>query len=87
MAALPQQPCARCGSPIIWAITTADKRIPLDVDPNPRGNVVLEPTLLGLRAVVVKATAQNDDERFMPHFATCGASARRWPALKVLGPS
>lgn len=33
--------CASCGAPITWAITPAGKRMPVDAEPTPNGNVEL----------------------------------------------
>lgn len=85
MAALPTVPCARCGDSIMWAITERGRRMPLDPEPNPRGNVSLVITREGLRAQVVSlVSADNQEGLYMPHFATCGSAKRRWPALKVV---
>lgn len=69
-----------CGKPIIWAETGTGKRMPVDADPVPGGNIAL-----GLEAGVVKATVIKPHRAFgrrdlrMPHFATCpdGAAWRR----------
>jgi hypothetical protein len=32
--------CRSCGAPIRWVVTEKGKRIPLDRDPQPDGNIV-----------------------------------------------
>jgi len=79
-------PCGKCGAPVTWARTESDRAMPLDVDSNPFGNVVILATQRGLRAHVLKAgdPAPSVEERRMPHFATCNGKPRRWPVLTVL---
>jgi hypothetical protein len=60
-------PCRSCGAPITWAITDQGKRMPLDAEPNPAGNVRLTLT----NAVVLRKDEVYDGPRFMPHWATC----------------
>lgn len=69
--------CRFCHQPIQWAITRNSKRMPVDVDPNPAGNVMVEPTEdgKGLFATVLGS----GDRLFLPdgadvrssHFETC----------------
>lgn len=72
--------CRSCDAPILWALTAAGNRIPIDYHPNPAGNVRLElvrsahtshteATVLG---PLEQAIATNDGtELYMPHHATC----------------
>ncbi|HAM56177.1 MAG TPA: hypothetical protein DCQ64_12545 [Candidatus Rokubacteria bacterium] len=58
--------CKGCGAPILWATTRNGKPIPLDRDPDPKGNIVLAGPLARLfTADDAGAT------RYMPHHATC----------------
>jgi hypothetical protein len=41
--------------------------MPLDIDPNPAGNVVIEDG----HAVVLAPGSDHPGERWMPHFSTC----------------
>lgn len=72
-----------CGAEILliptfsgWGLSPP-KMMPLDVEPNPDGNVVIEPAegAIPPRARVLKrGQAQSlppDRLRYMPHFATC----------------
>jgi len=60
--------CRACGAEIRWARTAAKGRpIPLDVEPNPDGNVIIEDGL----AIVLGAPSLLDGERWMPHMVTC----------------
>lgn len=60
--------CRSCGAEIRWARTSAGKRMPLDAEPNPNGNVELTN---GVAVVHAQPPAFVDGEIFMPHFATC----------------
>jgi hypothetical protein len=70
--------CRSCGAPILWVLTTHGKRMPLDAEPDPAGNVSLDQHRvatvhtggsLAFLAVV--------NERWMPHHATC-PQADQW---------
>lgn len=86
----PDEPerCRSCRAPVVWATSAASgkpKRIPLDPDPNPRrGNIVLEPDLLGqgpVAHVLTSAAAAEASVRgetlYLSHFATC-PDAEEW---------
>jgi hypothetical protein len=68
--------CNSCGAPILWAITSTGKRMPVDAEPSPVGNVLLivrsgeEP-----RAEVVPRGTKSNLLR-VSHFATCPNSAK-----------
>jgi hypothetical protein len=75
--------CRSCRAEIWWAETLAGKRIPVDTEPAPDGNVVL---LRGGRGeappvVLVMSQAQADTvipdvgPRYMSHYATCPQAA------------
>jgi hypothetical protein len=76
------QKCSRCHQPIVFARTMATesgaggKAMPLDLYPNPDGNVAVRDTGRGrLVARVLKKDEDHDrqvEQRAMPHFATCG---------------
>lgn len=69
--------CRSCGAPIRWAVTVNGKRMPLDEQPDPDGNLVLSDPTPGAYAPTVAFTTQNtlplpdDPPRFTSHFATC----------------
>lgn len=60
--------CRSCGAEIVWKYTENRKRIPLDAEPNPNGNVYFrhgKAVVLGAGEFPVGTT------RYMPHHATC----------------
>lgn len=65
--------CQSCDAPLRWARTVKGKRMPLDRDPDPKGNVTLDE-----RGVVhvhppaeVARLLAAGRLIFMPHHATC----------------
>lgn len=69
--------CSSCAAPIRWVVTLGDKRMPLDVDPHPDGNIVRTVTPDGS----VRARVLNGDElpaqetAWRSHFVTCPNAA------------
>jgi hypothetical protein len=71
--------CGSCGAPIRWAVTVNGKRMPVDDQPVPDGNLVLSDPTPGAYAPTAAHYVQPDqltlfgDEppRFTSHFATC----------------
>lgn len=63
-----------CRRPIRWAHTPNGKRIPLDPDPHPDGNVELDERGI---AIVHAQRPLDAGELYMPHHATC-AAADEW---------
>lgn len=66
--------CLRCGRQIVWCVTVNGKAMPLDPEPNQRGNVFCR---FEGRGKLVGRVRIGEDPRppgtpFMPHFATCG---------------
>jgi hypothetical protein len=61
------QRCRSCNAPIKWAYTIKGKRIPLDPNPSPEGNIEL---INGI-AEVVGPSDNPADIRHISHFATC----------------
>ena len=65
--------CSACLAPIRWVLTLGDKRMPLNLDPSPDGNVVPVETEDGqIRARVltgVELPAQR--QAWVPHHRTC----------------
>lgn len=75
--------CRSCHAPIRWAVTQKGRRMPLDPEPTPDGNLVLAPAVEARRApTVVALTAHNDPPldpntpRYTSHFATCPDAPR-----------
>jgi hypothetical protein len=68
--------CRSCGAPILWATTAAGgKRIPLDPDPQPDGNLLLTYPSPGSAPLAVhvdpEQLALDDQLRYLTHFVTC----------------
>jgi hypothetical protein len=59
--------CRACLAPLRWERTERGRPMPLDIDPNPAGNVVIEDG----HAVVLAPGSDHPGERWMPHFSTC----------------
>lgn len=66
-----QTRCSSCHAPIRWAVTTKQRKIPLDAEADPHGNLRLEPN--GVAAVVdlFETPAQRAQPHYRSHFATC----------------
>lgn len=65
--------CQSCNQKIIWAITTAGKRMPVDVEPNSAGTVALSHRhdgQVGADTLPVARRFGRTDLR-TSHFATC----------------
>lgn len=66
--------CRSCEAEILWVTTRTGKSMPLDVEPSPKGNMVL---------VAGKTWVATDEDRrlkrptFTSHFATC-PEADQW---------
>lgn len=72
--------CRSCGATIRWAVTEKGKRIPLDADPSPRGNMRLGPdgTAINIGSGTEPSLfSEQGVDLFMPHHATC-PSAGEW---------
>jgi hypothetical protein len=69
--------CRSCGAEIVWAITGSGKRMPVDADPTPDGNLILtdDPPhavmLVQGQDSLFAAGAGGDSPRYTSHFATC----------------
>ena len=65
--------CRSCSASIRWALTTKGRRIPLDPDPVPDGNLVLvDGVAYSLPALAtLRPELEVPAERFVSHFATC----------------
>jgi hypothetical protein len=78
--------CRSCGAGIVWAVTAKGKRMPVDAEPHPDGNVTTVPngagrgTLLALVHPPGQQPLDADEPRYRSHFATCPqAAAHRHP--------
>lgn len=66
--------CRSCHARIFWAVTMAGKTMPVDADPPPEGNVVIEAWDDDTRAPIVRARDLMFDghkTRYRSHSATC----------------
>lgn len=80
-----QFPTARCashdcGALIIWALTAAEKPIPVDARPHEKGNIRLSRRGRQVRADVLSKTKQAaavGDPLYRSHFVTC-TRAKDW---------
>jgi hypothetical protein len=66
--------CTACGATIIWAITSSGRRMPVDSQYSPLGNVVLEPVkgkATPLARVLTKSEQWPEAGRRLSHFSTC----------------
>lgn len=66
----------KCGAQLRWAVTASGKRMPLDFEPDPAGNVHLTDAGQGRKIAVVlgpldRELFAEDAPLYMPHHATC----------------
>ena len=85
-----QTTCATCGAAIVWAVTAAQKRMPVDAEPHPGGNVAVWRDVAGrLRARVLsneRPTLEHSEVLHMTHWATCtNPPPRRRPGRRRAG--
>jgi hypothetical protein len=67
-----QGTCRGCGRPILWVLTTAGNRMPLDRSPTERGNVDISSGV----AVVVSQGQGGGAPLYLSHHATCPHAAQ-----------
>lgn len=65
--------CSSCGAAIVWAVTVAGARMPVDAAPSPKGNLVLEGETV---RVVPPPDLLDQRPRHTSHFATCPDAAQ-----------
>lgn len=64
--------CTACGAPLVWVVTVGGRRMPLDPDPHPAGNVVRVAGRTGPRARVLTGGEMPAQETaWRAHFTTC----------------
>ena len=71
--------CRSCGAEVTWAITTTGKRMPVNTEPDPTGNVTLGLGSMapGTHLALVWGPGESipfDLTRYTSHFATCPAA-------------
>lgn len=78
MSDWPQDQCDTCHAPIIWTHTTNAKRMPVDYEPSPQGNIALRPGGMGPVSVVLSIAKQFGRKNlYTSHFMTC-PEANSW---------
>lgn len=76
--------CRSCHAQILWAVTATDRRIPLDVDPRPDGNIAKNgvydpagaPHVTILTGGAIERARADRKELYVAHFVTC--TDQRW---------
>lgn len=63
--------CRSCDQLIAWCLTPKGKRMPVDPEPDPDGNVIVWSALGQQRCRVVKTDEHVHGMRYTSHFATC----------------
>jgi len=64
--------CRACDAEIMWVRTVAGKAMPLDIEPDPNGNVVLRAGVAVVLGPLERTIAEEEGETLrMPHHATC----------------
>lgn len=67
-------PCRSCGADVLWAVTSRGKPIPIDPEPRPDGNIVVDPVERGRPRSCHYATKLERAELTslrVAHFVTC----------------
>jgi hypothetical protein len=78
--------CHSCGAVVVWAVTDAGKRMPVDPDPTVVGNLILERRDGQDRVTSAPPVATSEPKRWVSHFATCPqANAWRKPGVDRRG--
>lgn len=65
--------CRSCARDIVWGMTPAGKRMPLDPDPSPDGNLWIDEGVI----MSTKVDPPDGAPRYLSHFVTC-PDAKRW---------
>ena len=63
--------CLSCHAPVVWGVTSAGKRIPVDPDPVETGNLAIRPPGAQVRYLCKDESPEPDEWRGVSHFATC----------------
>lgn len=62
--------CGSCKAPVVWVITEKGKRMPLDKEPVPNGNIIVLNN--GIAHFLLKdEPVKPETKRYVSHFATC----------------
>lgn len=70
--------CRSCGSACIWGVTKNGKPMPVDLKPDPNGNLVLidDGDPRGAPLARYATTADRELPHYTSHFATCPNAAQ-----------
>lgn len=71
--------CRSCGASVRWAVTSANKKMPVDVAPVVDGNLVIEREGPTPEVRYLAADEETEKDRYVSHFATC-PQAKEWRA-------
>lgn len=64
--------CRSCGASIVWSVSaTTGKRVPLDAEPRPDGNIELDDDGGTARYVDPDQPSLDGRPRYVSHFASC----------------
>lgn len=69
--------CRSCGAAVVWAVTDAGKRMPIDPEPVVVGNLILDQRDGQYRVRSAPPVATPLPKRWVSHFATC-PQADKW---------
>lgn len=77
--------CRSCNARIQWAITERGRRMPVDVQPNDAGNILLQPRVDNIPLAIYLTAEQvaafdgtlQRHRLYQSHFATC-PDAKKW---------
>ena len=59
--------CRSCGDPVVWVKMASGKANPLDPDPTPNGNIIVDDKGNGR----VQTQYDQPGARYVSHFSTC----------------
>ncbi len=78
MTAFEIKECRSCGAAVIWTVTHKGRKMPVDAEPVPNGNIRLRPE--GDKVIAEypgkehPSLLEDDRKRYVSHFATCDHS-------------
>lgn len=68
--------CKSCTAGVVWAVTKSGRRMPINVTPDPHGNVILKTGGEVPVAVVTVQPPAEGEVRYTSHLATCPNAAQ-----------
>jgi hypothetical protein len=74
---MPGALCRDCGRKLRWVPTEKGRRMPLDDEPDPNGNVVMRNGKAHVLTAAELTSRATDPTRWTPHAATCPNSRGR----------